>query len=71
MTPTQLDHIFPYVCFAYGATMTIALNVPALARIADEHLAPELATQWRAHRGFALLSMCVGAAWILQNLWLK
>ncbi len=51
--------------------MTIALNVPALARIADEHLAPELATQWRAHRGFALLSMCVGAAWILQNLWLK
>jgi len=70
MTPTELDLIFPYICFAYGALMTFALNVPSLARIADERLPAPLVAQWRGHRVLAMLCLMIGALWILQNLWL-
>jgi hypothetical protein len=70
MTIAQLDTVFPYVCFLYGAVMTVVLNSPALARIADERFPPELVANWRSHRGLALVCLVVGAAWILQNLWL-
>jgi hypothetical protein len=66
----QLDRIFPYVCFAYGVLMTFAMNSPWLARIADERLPLPVQERWRANRGLALVCMVVGAAWILQNLWL-
>lgn len=69
MLPAQLDAIFPYLCFAYGALMTFTLNVPALVRIADERLPEPMITQWKAHRGLAMTCLCVGALWILQNLW--
>jgi len=69
MTIAQLDHIFPYICFAYGAFMTITLNLPVLARIADERFPKPLIDQWRSHRGLGLLCLFLGAAWILQNLW--
>lgn len=69
MTPTALDAIFPYLCFGYGAVMTVTLNVPALARIADENLPENLATQWKAHRVFGAICLAVGALWILQNIW--
>jgi hypothetical protein len=68
MTIAQLDTAFPYVCFLYGAVMTVVLNSPALARIADERFPPELVANWRSHRGLALVCLVVGAAWILQNL---
>ena len=70
LLPSNLDALFPWVCFAYGAMMTITLNVPALVRIADERLPAELATQWKSHRALAMVCLWVGAAWILQNLWL-
>ena len=70
MTPTALDATFPYFCFAYGAVMTFTLNVPVLARIADEKLPHHLASQWKAHRTLAAICLGVGALWILQNLWL-
>lgn len=70
MTPSALDQIFPYVCFFYGAVMTVTLNVPALVRIADEKLPSPLAAQWKAHRVLGLICLFVGALWILQNLWL-
>lgn len=70
MTPAALDAIFPYVCFSYGALMTFTLNVPALERIADEKLPENLAAQWKSHRVLAAICLCVGALWILQNLWL-
>ena len=70
MTPNALDALFPYVCFSYGAMMTVTLNVPALVRIADEKLSPELAAQWKAHRTFGAVCLFIGALWILQNLWL-
>ena len=70
MTVTQLDLLFPYIFFFYGVLMTLALNSERLSRIADERFPHELLEQWRAHRGLALLCLLVGAAWILQNLWL-
>jgi hypothetical protein len=69
MTPQHLDAIFPYICFFYGAAMTVVLSSSRLARIADERLPAPLVTQWRAHKGLALVCLVVGAAWILQNLW--
>jgi hypothetical protein len=69
LTPAALDAIFPYICFAYGAFMTITLNVPTLVRIADERLPQHLANQWKAHRVFGAICLGVGALWILQNLW--
>lgn len=70
MTPTALDAIFPYICFAYGAVMTVTTNLPALVRIADEKLPSHLASQWKAHGTLGAICLGVGALWILQNLWL-
>jgi len=69
VTVAQLDSIFPYICFAYGAIMTLALNLPWVARIADERLPAHLVVQWRSRAGLGLICLFVGAAWILQNLW--
>lgn len=70
MLPQKLDLLFPYLCFAYGFLMTVALNIPALAEIADERFPHHVVQQWRAHRGLALFCLVVGGLWILQNLWL-
>lgn len=70
MTAGQLDHIFPYFCFLYGVLMTVALNLAPVVRLAEERLPVALAAQWKAHRGLALICLTVGAAWILQDLWL-
>ena len=70
MSTAQLDALFPYLCFAYGALVTFALNSLWLGRIADDRLPGPLLMQWRSHRALALVCMLVGAAWILQNLWL-
>jgi hypothetical protein len=71
MSPQAIDTVFPYVCFLYGSVMTFVLNIPALVRIADERLPQNLAAQWKGHRALAFTCMLVGAAWTLQNLWLK
>jgi hypothetical protein len=68
MTIAQLDSLFPYVCFLYGAIMTVALHSPALAKIAEQRFPEEMITQWRSHQGLALVCLFVGALWILQNL---
>jgi hypothetical protein len=70
VTIQQLDAIFPYVCFFYGAIVSLALSSSALGRIADERLPAAMVARWRAHRGLAFTCLFVGAAWILQNLWL-
>ena len=69
-TYAQLDAIFPYICFAYGAVMTFTLSSSTLVRLADERLPAQMSAQWKAHRGLALVCLVVGAAWVLQNLWL-
>ncbi len=65
----NLDTVFPYFCFFYGAVMTVVLNSDRLNRLADERLPATLITQWRSHRAGALICLFVGAFWILQNLW--
>ena len=71
MTIAELDRIFPYLCFVYGVVMTIALNSDRLARVADQRMPAPLIQQWRAHRGLAIVCLLVGAAWVLQNLWIS
>ncbi len=69
MSPGKLDAIFPYVCFFYGAVVSVALNMPKLAEIAEERFPEKLVVQWKAHRGLALTCLLVGAAWILEDIW--
>lgn len=70
LMPTSIDHLFPYICFAYGVVMTFALNMPVLDRLAEKQFAPDMIAQWRSHRGLAAICLGVGGLWILQNLWL-
>lgn len=69
--PSALDAAFPYVCFFYGAMMTVVLNLPTLVRLADERLPADLVARWKSHRGLAQVCLWVGAAWILQNIWIS
>ena len=71
MTIEQLDLIFPFLCFAYGAVMTFTLNSPVLSKIADDRLPGPMLEQFRAHRTLGMICLAVGSVWILQNLWLR
>lgn len=71
MSIQELDAIFPYICFVYGAVMTAMLNMPLMLRLADERLPRELAQQWHSHRTLAGVCLVVGGLWILQGLWLR
>ena len=70
LMPANLDHAFPYICFSYGVVMTVALNLPAVEKLADSNFPSDIVAQWRSHRGLAALCLGVGGLWILQNLWL-
>ncbi len=70
MTYLELDAVFPYVVFAYGALVSFALASEPLMRIARARLPGALVGQLTGHRTLALLCLWVGALWILQNLWL-
>lgn len=63
-----LDFFFPLFVFAYGALVTIALNLPALEKLASEKFPHELLVQLKAHRVLALICLCIGTIWSLQNL---
>jgi len=71
MTYQQLDFIFPFVVLGYGALMTIVLNIPQLAELAEKRLPQPLLQQMNAHRTLALISLVVGTFWSLQNIWFK
>ena len=71
MTYQELDFIFPFIVFGYGALMTFVLNSPFLLKIAEEKFTYELNQQMKAHRGLALICLLVGSIWSLQNLWLN
>jgi hypothetical protein len=70
VTPEKLDFIFPFLVFGYGAVMTLVLNTPALVELAEHRLPPEVAQQFKAHRGLGLICLVLGGLWSLQNLWL-
>ena len=69
MTYKELDFLFPFFVLAYGALMTFTLNSPRLMRLAEERFPQTLVQQMNMHRGLGLLSLFLGAAWSLQNLW--
>lgn len=69
MTPSQLDVIFPFVVFFYGALMTFVLNQPRLMAIAEERMPRSILDQMKGHRALALICLLVGFPWSLQNLW--
>lgn len=71
MSVEQLDYLFPFVVFAYGAIMTFTLNFPQLMVLAEKHFPQNLLKQMMAHRVLALVSLIVGSLWSLQNLWLS
>ena len=66
----QLDMIFPFIVFGYGAVMTFVLNQPTLMRVAEERLPPETHLRFKANRTLGLICLLVGGLWSLQNLWL-
>lgn len=71
MSVHTLDLLFPYFVFAYGALVTLVLNIPFLVELAEHRLPSELGRQLLAHRWLALVCLVVGALWSLQNLWFK
>lgn len=71
MTYAQIDAIFPFFVFTYGALLTLVLNNQKLMAIAQEKFPPELLKQMNGHRYLALVSLAVGSLWSLQSLWLK
>ncbi|MCC7403665.1 MAG: hypothetical protein IT288_04625 [Bdellovibrionales bacterium] len=69
MIPAQIDFIFPFVVFFYGALLTFVLSQPRLMTLAEERLPPAILSQMRAHRVLAWTSLVTGFFWSLQNLW--
>lgn len=68
MRPEQLDFIFPFIVFGYGAIMTFVLN-SSLMEIAETRIPIQLLNQFKAHRNLGVVCLVVGALWSLQNLW--
>lgn len=71
MTPRQLDDIFPFILFFYGALLTIVLHQKQLVNLAEDYLPAPVKEQMRSHRPLALLCLVVGFFWSLQVLWLS
>ncbi len=68
MTISEIDLLFPFFVFAYGALVTFVLHIPALIQLAEERLPPAMLTQIQAHRHLAFICLFVGSLWSLQNL---
>lgn len=67
MTYKEIDFIFPFVVFGYGAVMTLALNT-RLIDLAESRLKESVITQFKAHRVLGVACLVIGALWSLQNL---
>jgi hypothetical protein len=68
MTISEIDLLFPFFVFAYGASVTFVLHIPALIRVAENQLPPAMLSQIQAHRHLAFVCLLVGSLWSLQNL---
>ena len=67
MRPQQLDFIFPFILFFYGALLTIVLNQKYLMSLMN----PDRGKQMERHRVMAFVALIVGFLWSLQELWLS
>lgn len=66
-----LDLLFPFFVLAYGATITMVLNLRVLVELAERRLPAPLKNQLEAHRWLALFCLVLGGLWSLQNIWFK
>ena len=71
MTYQELDFIFPFIVFGYGALMTFVLHMPMLMEIAEQRFPQELLAQMKGHRSLAIICLFVGSFWSLQNIWMS
>lgn len=67
----QIDLLFPYFVFAYGATITFVLHLEPLVRLAEQKLPRQMLTQIQMHRHLAFICLVVGSLWSLQNIILR
>lgn len=71
MTYQEIDALFPFIVFAYGALLTFVLNNSHLMNIAQEKFPSQLVRQMNGHRILAIVCLFVGSFWSLQSLWLN
>ncbi len=64
----KLDFYFPFIVFFYGLVASLVLEIPALIAIARKEM-PSHYANLVAHQKIAWISLFVGGAWSLQNLW--
>lgn len=69
MIPSQLDAIFPFILFFYGALLTIVLHQKHLVNLAEKRMPHSVIEQMKSHRVLALISLILGFFWSLQGLW--
>jgi hypothetical protein len=66
---TQLDSIFPYIVFIYGAMILLVLNSSALRKLGERVVPHEAWERFASHGILAWISFFVGGFWVLENLW--
>ena len=69
LLPTQLDALFPYIVFLYGAMILVVLNSPKLRELGEKLVPHEAWQRLLSHSILAWISFFVGGFWVLENLW--
>lgn len=69
MTFAQLDLLFPFFVFGYGAVICIVTSLPVLFARAEGRLPPFMLNRLRMHEPLGWVCLFVGGFWSLQNLW--
>jgi hypothetical protein len=70
MTLAQLDLLFPFFVFAYGALICFVTSLPMLIEKGEGKLPPSMLNQLKAHEPLGWVCFFVGGLWSLQNLWM-
>ena len=66
----ELDSIFPFIVFFYGAFMTLVTSLPSLRQKAENAMNQELVEWFYGHRVLGLICLFVGGLWSLQRLFI-
>lgn len=69
MNLNQLDFIFPFILFFYGALLTIVLHQDRLMNLAEQYVPEKIRSQMKSHRILAVFCLISGFFWSLQVLW--
>jgi hypothetical protein len=68
LLPPALDDAFPWIVFAYGALVALALGSKRVLALGERYVPSDLWARFQRHRIFALICLVVGALWIAQGL---